>query len=523
MNSAGNVEFNSESTILTAKSNYGANGIGGYGNIDFNGKNATINAIVTDGVGKANAIGILVGNNLDVSQNVEKFNIVVEGAGVDNGKPGNSNGTAGIYGRGGNTEINSQNLNITVTAGQDTANSIFDITQVDKDYSNTHGIRVDAGGEVNVGSATATVINVTDGYKNAIGLYASLSPEASEAQYGAGTISILGNTTITVTGKTASNALLAEDGGQINVGSAGKTVNLTGDVKVDGGTVTNIGDTTINGRLIVKNNGTGSEYTSTGERLSVDGGSAGTAVEVENNGNILNFHAKNTELKADGDSYSYAFYVAANTNSNEAGRGATVIDFAGDTTKITATAIAGRAHGLRINRNAFGGANMTSDITFGSATTNITVGGNVAADDYSEQVAGIWSSGGGLSYNVSSNITFTGNATIDVSSKGGNAYGIFIEKGQSQGTMNIDFQDNTVISTHNADGSGDAVYVDGADVSVSLGSAGKTVSLTGDVTALNDAEITLAGDTNTVKGTVTADAGIVFLAGGDKATYTVNL
>lgn len=63
---------------------------------------------------------------------------------------------------------------------------------------------------------------------------------------------ILGNSTINATGKTASYAIIAEDGGQITVGSAGKNVNLTGDVKVDGGSVINHGDVTINGQLLVK-------------------------------------------------------------------------------------------------------------------------------------------------------------------------------------------------------------------------------------------------------------------------------
>lgn len=50
-----------------------------------------------------------------------------------------------------------------------------------------------------------------------------------------------------------------------------------------------------------------------------------------------------------------------------------------------------------------------------------------------------------------------------------------------------------------------------------------TVALTGDVTAKDaDSIITLAGDSNVVKGTVTADAGGIVLGGGDKATYTVD-
>lgn len=242
----GTVNFNSDKTELKAVSKFGVNGIGfnaGVSYVNFNKGDVEIHTIIEDGVGVTNAIGILGGDNVTVSKDVGNFDVIVEGAGVDKGNMNYSNGTAGIYESAGKTAIDSENLNITVTAGQDTNNSKFDETQVTEHYSNTYGIRTDCGGIVSVGQATNTVINTTDGYKNAIGVYAGKFVQYPED--GAGTVSILGNTTITATGTTASNALLAEDGGEITVGSAGKTVALTGDVVAEGtdSTITLAGDT----------------------------------------------------------------------------------------------------------------------------------------------------------------------------------------------------------------------------------------------------------------------------------------
>lgn len=338
---------------------------------------------------------------------------------------------------------------------------------------------------------------------------------------------ILGNSTINATGKTASYAIIAEDGGQITVGSAGKNVNLTGDVKVDGGSVINHGDVTINGQLLVKAAGASSEYTSIGESLRINAGSD-SAVQIENSSqknvsNVLNFNSKNTELSSSGSSYISAVNILNNNQPDVTA--SNTVNFRGDTTKITATATDGKAQGVRIGESNFGSGKLTTDINFGATNTSINVKGNVVAGDYYDQVAGIWEGEGSYKGDVATNIAFNGKANIDVYSQGGNAYGIFVEHGSEIGTTIIDFNDNTVINAQNANGSGEAVYISGDGVAVNFNKAqkkGVTVDIIGDITAANNAKITLAGDSNVVKGTVTADAGGIVLAGSDKATYIVN-
>jgi hypothetical protein len=338
---------------------------------------------------------------------------------------------------------------------------------------------------------------------------------------------ILGNSTINATGKTASNALLAEAGGQITVGSEGKTVDLTGEVKVDGGSVSNHGNVTINGQLLVKADVASSEYTSTGESLRINAGSD-SAVQIENSSlqnvsNVLDFNAKNTELSSSGSNYISAVNILNNNQPDVTA--SNTVNFSGDTTKITATATDGKAQGVRIGESNFGSGKLTTDINFGATNTSINVKGNVVAGDYYDQVAGIWEGEGSYKGDVATNIAFNGKANIDVYSQGGNAYGIFVEHGSEIGTTIIDFNDNTVINAQNANGSGEAVYISGDGVAVNFNKAqkkGVTVDIIGDITAANNAKITLAGDSNVVKGTVTADAGGIVLAGSDKATYIVN-
>lgn len=519
LNSNGDVVFNADNSILTAKSDFGANGIGGDGIITFNGKNATINAIVTDGVGTTNSIGLLSSKAIDVTTNVDKLAINVYGSGVWNGNPGHANGTAGIYANA-DVDIAAKNLAVNVVAGQavDGVNTYDEETAKAQDnYSDAYGIRM-MSGNLNASQDTDTNIVVYEGYKGAIGV----SAEAENA-----IVNILGNTTITATGKTASNALLAEDGGQITVGSEGKTVDLTGEVKVDGGSVSNHGNVTINGQLLVKADVASSEYTSTGESLRINAGSD-SAVQIENSSlqnvsNVLDFNAKNTELSSSGSNYISAVNILNNNQPDVTA--SNTVNFSGDTTKITATATDGKAQGVRIGESNFGSGKLTTDINFGATNTSINVKGNVVAGDYYDQVAGIWEGEGSYKGDVATNIAFNGKANIDVYSQGGNAYGIFVEHGSEIGTTIIDFNDNTVINAQNANGSGEAVYISGDGVAVNFNKAqkkGVTVDIIGDITAANNAKITLAGDSNVVKGTVTADAGGIVLAGSDKATYIVN-
>lgn len=234
----GVTNFNStEVTNLTAKSNFGASVIGfntGVSYVNFNSKEVNLHAIISDGVGKTNAIGILGGDNVIVSSQVEDFNITVEGAGVDTGNSGYSNGTAGIYENGGNTIINSQNLNINVVSGEDTKNTKFDKNQADElgdNYCTAYGLRADYSGHITIGEDTNAVIYAKDNYKNAIAVYAG---DFNNGNIAPGSVEIFGNATITAIGGEGTKALYAKNGGSITVGSKGKTVSLVGDVVADG-------------------------------------------------------------------------------------------------------------------------------------------------------------------------------------------------------------------------------------------------------------------------------------------------
>lgn len=250
----GVTNFNSEeATNLTAKSNFGANVIGfstGVSYVNFNSKEVNLHAIISDGVGATNAIGILGGDNVIVSSQVENFNVTVEGAGVDKGNGGFSNGTAGIYENGGNTTINSQNVNVTVVSGEDTENTKFDKSQADAlgdNYCTAYGLRADYSGHITIGKDTNAVIYAKDNYKNAIAVYAG---DFNNGNIAPGSVEILGNATITAIGGEGTKALYAKNGGTITVGSEGKTVSLVGDVVADGeNSVINIaGDAVFNGQ-----------------------------------------------------------------------------------------------------------------------------------------------------------------------------------------------------------------------------------------------------------------------------------
>lgn len=500
------INFNGGKTDIKvqggAKFLFAVQGSGVPGSINFTGKELDITAInnqsVSDGASTTAGIYAQYGATINSSAATD-ITATVQANGYANG----------IY----NTNANKYN-------GKVKLNGSFTGTVISNEKS-AYGIYNDplaedsTGGEVYIGKDLKLDVTATSG--SAVGIY-------GEGQYSKTTV--LGDVTITTSGKTDSYSLYAADSATITLGSAGKTVDLTGAVQVEGGSVSNHGNVTINGQLLVKADGASSEYTSDGESLRIDAGSS-PALQIENSSkkdaqNTLAFNALNTELSSSGDSYIYALSVLNNNQSNVTA--VNTINFSGDTTKITAAATDGKAQGVRLGQSNYG-KKLTTDISFGAARTTIKVSGNVAADDYYDQVAGIWEGEGSYRDEVATNITFNGQADIDVASLGGNAYGIFVEHGDEIAATVIDFNGDTVIKAQNAGGKGDAIYVSGQKVAVNFNQTqkqGVQVEITGDITAKNQAVITLAGDTNTVKGTVTADAGIVFLAGGDNATYTVD-
>lgn len=229
-NVLGSMLVSSEKAVFTAKSDYGATGIGGYGLVTFTGKEVTINAYVTTGAGKANALGLA--SRFNITDTVKNFNINIEGAGQDG--PG-ADGTAGIatYSDEENN-ISCENLFVKVTAGIDTDNCKFDENNVE--YAVTNGISSE--GSIKISENTNTSINVYDRVKGAVGIFANTDIDLNgENEYSPGKVVMLGNTIVIASDSSDildSKSLYAKKGSSIEVGSKGKKVKLVGDVVSDG-------------------------------------------------------------------------------------------------------------------------------------------------------------------------------------------------------------------------------------------------------------------------------------------------
>lgn len=244
----------------------------------------------------------------------------------------------------------------------------------------------------------------------------------------------------------------------------------------------------------------------------------------------VNFNNQQTDIKVEGGAGAT---VAAIRASGVPG----TVNLNGKVTNLTAANINGGMAAAIISQY---GAHVNS-----GSETNINAAVN-AKDDAVAVYVGEYAGYNG-------NVELQGNFTADVISENGDAYGILGElsddaKSEDDGKIYIgkDLEldvtaangdavgigvsgkyNKTIIlgnSTINATGktASNALLAE-AGGQITVGSAGKTVALTGDVTAKDsDSIIRLAGDTNIVSGTVTADAGGIVLAGSDKATYIVN-
>lgn len=330
------INFNGGKTDIKvqggAKFLFAVQGSGVPGSINFTGKEVDITAVnnqsVSDGASTTAGIYAQYGATINSSAATD-ITATVQANGYANG----------IY----NTNANKYN-------GKVKLNGSFTGTVISNEKS-AYGIYNDplaedsTGGEVYIGKDLKLDVTATSG--SAVGIY-------GEGQYSKTTV--LGDVTITTSSKTDSYSLYAADSANITLGSEGKTVDLTGDVKVEGGSVSNHGNVTINGQLLVKADGASSEYTSDGESLRIDAGSS-PALQIENSSkkdaqNTLAFNALNTELSSSGDSYIYALSVLNNNQSNVTA--VNTINFSGDTTKITAAATDGKAQGVRLGQSNYG-------------------------------------------------------------------------------------------------------------------------------------------------------------------------
>ena len=312
----------------------------------------------------------------------------------------------------------------------------------------------------------------------------------------------------------------ANEGGKITINSANTLLTgvLEGSTVYSDGVRANMSTIDFNGNVAIDLKGENKQTQITGVNVQCDpSNSWDTAV---------NFNGAQTGIKV----AAQASWLAAVQGSGVPGS----INFTGE--KVDLTAIntgSGEAVGIYSQY----GATIKSD-----AVTNIN-----ATIQANSSAKGIYNTN---NYGYNGNVKLNGSFTATVTSNAENAHGIYNDplaedstggsvligknlhlqvnatKGDATGIYGGGKYSNTTVlgdTTIVANGeiASDALYTeDGGKITV--GSAGKTVSLTGNVFAENSGVVTLAGDTNTVKGIVTADGGSVVLNGGEKATYAVD-
>lgn len=271
------ITFNNTGNVLiSAKSPFGVTAVDNQGNITFNNSgNVDIIGTIVPGNKSAqtNVVGIQSGSSgaeTVVTDKVKDFNITLSGAGVDNDGTSYSTGTYGIIlDKDVKALINSATINIKMNV----ADNVEDISPGDHTTEEAYGIDPD-GGYITVGTGTVTNITIQEGLGTAYAVNAASATSIVE---------LLGNTTIVASGKTASYALHAADGGQITVGSMGKNVHLTGNIVAEANGIINI-----NGKINTVN----------GSIKAVDGGIIsmnGTSDAVYNNIDINSFVTKGTD------------------------------------------------------------------------------------------------------------------------------------------------------------------------------------------------------------------------------------
>lgn len=601
----GLIELNTEKTVIDIADDYGVTGItahnGGTFKVNKGDLIITSTNTAANGVGKTNSIGIQsdeIGsgepqNSIIIGPGVNKVDITVNGAGSEGATPNASNGTAGIYAVDGAIEIASGELNVRVNSG---ANVSSDASGV---YSNATGIK-GLNGTITVAGSTRTILDVTDGYQEATGVYAGSYGDKKA------TVSILGDTAITATGKTGAHALYAEKGSEITIGSKGKMVDLTvsstnggkvygldatggSDITVNGSNLTiDVGsyveNGTINDRIFAIDASTnkGGKIILNSDEITIVGEQKGHTVYcdgVRANMSTIEFNGNTTiDLKADlKDGWSAIEsknkqnqFAGINVQCDPGNIFATAINFNGSETDIK---VEGKATWFA----AVQGSGVPGSINFTGKKVNITAVNNKAVSEGDSTTVGIYAQYGATInsaaatdivttveangdangiYNTNNfyyngNVKLKGNFMGTVISNESSAYGIYNDpldadntggevyigkglkldvtalKGEAVGIYGKGEHSKTTVLgdvtiTTNGQNDSYSLYA-AAKANITLGSAGKTVALTGDVTAKDaDSIITLAGDTNIVSGTVTADAGGIVLGGGDKATYTVD-
>lgn len=312
----------------------------------------------------------------------------------------------------------------------------------------------------------------------------------------------------------------ANEGGKITINSADTLLTgvLEGSTVYSDGVRANMSTIDFNGNVAIDLKGENKQTQITGVNVQCDpSNSWDTAV---------NFNGAQTGIKV----AAQASWLAAVQGSGVPGS----INFTGE--KVDLTAIntgSGEAVGIYSQY----GATIKSD-----AVTNIN-----ATIQANSSAKGIYNTN---NYGYNGKVKLNGSFTATVTSNAENAHGIYndpLAEDSTGGSVLIG--KNLQLQVTAANGEAIGIYGEGKYSNttvlgnttiiaagktaatalsaknggqITVGSEGKTVSLTGDVVAENNGVVTLAGDTNTVKGIVTADGGSVVLNGGEKATYAVD-
>lgn len=290
-----------------------------------------------------NAIGIQIHSEsnqpqttkLNVTDNVNTFDITVEGQGYDYDGTSYSSGTAALKASDkAAADIKADNFNVNVS---------FDGTYSgDNNHNIMAGIWTEAGGIIQ--SSADTVINVTKTGPQAGKAYAVWSTGKDSV------ITLSGNTEINAYGIEEAVALLAQNGGTITVGSEGKTVSLVGDVVADGNnSVINIaGDSVFNEK--------DTEFTSTNNgTINLTGGNMSGMLNISE-GSTVNLNG--------------ATFTTDNIASDITGNGKLVLKDSG-VLSTTADQIFTSESGKVTATDEVDGINNTDKVTFESGTVSL--------------------------------------------------------------------------------------------------------------------------------------------------------
>lgn len=317
----------------------------------------------------------------------------------------------------------------------------------------------------------------------------------------------------------------ANEGGKITINSADTLLTgvLEGSTVYSDGVRANMSTIDFNGNVAIDLKGENKQTQITGVNVQCDpSNSWDTAV---------NFNGAQTGIKV----AAQASWLAAVQGSGVHGS----INFTGEKVELTAINNKAVSDGSSTTVGIYSqyGATINS-----AADTDITA--TVQANGYAN---GIYNAN---NHDYNGNVKLNGSFTATVTSNEKSAYGIYndpLAEDSTGGTVLIGKNLHLQVNATKGDATGiygggkysnttvlgDTTIVANGEIAsyalyaedggqITVGSEGKTVSLTGDVVSESNGVITLAGDTNTVKGIVTADGGSVVLNGGDKATYAVD-